>query len=352
VTIHGLNVLRLIFFQAILVFHLCWGLWPDGSLPDTLIWNVASKFAWEFCASGFFIVALTCFLIGWRTQSKGRKAIFFAFLLGGWGLFSLLQSAYDLLHGFSTQVWMSWDIYPLLALGLLTAKLADRGRGWLWLGGLGAFLLWIPFWHYEESKVLPLFPWHILIGNCREGYADWPIFPWIGLVWLGFSVGRWWKEKFADEPLRRIEKIEWVAWTMALLASFPFLRTYAFSPIGENWACYVFRQPTYEFWAHLVVFAFCLRISFTPGLQRWLEARPLVSPLGKLCISRRFWLAYLLHYPLLFSVLWGVKSYGLPPGHWALDMAVLFSLPAVEMCTRLAEKAFTLVNKSYVQPDP
>ena len=88
--------------------------------------------------------------------------------------------------------FLVWDIYPLIFLGVLCASVAEKVNPKIILGmGLFGFaMLWIPFWDYRE-----LFSMHtdarIVLGfaDCETDVSEWPVFPWIGLIWLGYAVG-------------------------------------------------------------------------------------------------------------------------------------------------------------------
>jgi hypothetical protein len=91
----GLDILRLLFFQGVAVFHYMNSVWPLG-----LDWNLPThyylgRFLQVFSFSGFAIVFITGFLNGYRSEVRNLSPKFILFLFFGWVVFSFLYSFFS-----------------------------------------------------------------------------------------------------------------------------------------------------------------------------------------------------------------------------------------------------------------
>ena len=116
--LYGLDLIRTLAFLAILIFHWSWAVWIDPSGPPnpmpTSLGALANTYARAFSFSGFTIVFLSFFLIGYRGSSYRKKNWLPVFFLAGFLLFSLCTFLKE--RGFP----FTWDIYPLLVVGILS----------------------------------------------------------------------------------------------------------------------------------------------------------------------------------------------------------------------------------------
>ncbi|MBP6217025.1 MAG: hypothetical protein KA436_00395 [Oligoflexales bacterium] len=299
--LHGFNIIRLLCFCALTTYHVYWVLsssvfnLPDN-YPNLFIWLI-EHYARSMCFSGFGIVVLSSFLLGRSKKSLRERRGLFIFLGLGWTLFSVLLSLRD-----QTEFHLAWDVYPLFLLGISSAYLIFRNTcGVFPLCALtcSLMLLFFPIWDLSLFRRLPYYVQEVLIGRCPEDYADWPILPWISLIWLGF----WWGRLYRDRGLlSRFYPYELVLWLPGLLLFFQHKEAYYYTPIGEGWACHTFRQPPIAFLGHLSLWLLAIRLSCHEKVQSFLDKNRVVRMIGTLALSRYFFIAYLLHYLILFSL--------------------------------------------------
>lgn len=349
----GLDLIRLLCFVGIVVFHSTWVIWkgpfgPPDPLP-TAIWTYALLYARVFAFSGFVIVFLTSFLIGtswgaerkcgWgrvRTSARISLAPKLYFILGAWLTFCLCVYLREgVFH-------LMWDVYPLLFVGIVSGRtllrFPSKRLGFFVM--IAGAMLSVPFWTFSVEKLLPFWWGEVFFGHCPEDYADWPLLPWIGLVWLGMIGGKTFAEKLKESggSAFRFRKSEWLIWGPGLCMFIVFSDAYFHTLLGDGWACYTFRQSPPVFWGHFLFWAFLVRLSFHPRVQRFLNETRLFTWVSHLAISRSFYLAYLTHFLLIFALVGLLDPQQKAEAPWVLNAILLLNLPLTEILVRFVPR--------------
>lgn len=315
----GLDLIRLASLIAIWYFHTQSVGWYEvtGQMSDHWIWRAAEIYSRVIPFSGFTILILTCFLHGMTWKGWRKATPLLGFLLAGWVVLNLLVMSEH------RHFWI-WDIYPLIALGLLTAPLAPRT-----LGVVGLIMTWIPFWQWGILQEISPYWRHMVIGNCANDMADWPILPWIGLTWAAFAAGR-----EIRGLMFRVGRLEGFALTVLLAASTLRWGVYYNVPLNGGFGCHMFRQAPLTWWCHLIWPMALIRLSVDPRIQGHLERFKPARWVGSLAISRHFWFAYLTHY-LLINAIFLDRGEVLEQYPVLCTAAYLSILPVTEILTRL-----------------
>ena len=334
---HGLDMIRLVSFFAIAIFHITfihYNTIDMAIVEHSGLLAVVEVVTRALAFSGFTIVFLACFLAAYSSMGRGSRLRLLAVLLIGWGV---------LVHLFwvTDSATLPWDIYPLLLVGLLMMAICER---WPRLFGgmtaLGALLLMIPFWALGNPLSLPPAAANIFgFAACSPAQSEWPVFPWIGLVWFGFGMGRVVRRTVDERPRQlRVGGVELACWAGVLAASLPSLGAYYHVRLGPLFACDAYRQTPLAWWSHFVWVLMVVRLSFDPRVQTWLNGIRSARWVSSLAISRSFWLAYVVHLMLAFLLSDIVESSGIEQTSWnagvITTIAVLF-LPMIEGTTRL-----------------
>ncbi len=334
--IYGFDLIRLIAFQAIIIFHCSWAIWlnPSGP-PDPLptpIWRFMEVYARMFSFSGFVIVFMTSFLLGIKESDYRKKFWLPIFLLGGWLLFWFCTYLKE-----KDLFIFQWDIYPFLVVGWLSGRwiLNCQRKLRVAFAILSVVLLCIPFWKIQSARQLPFWLGQILVGLCPEDYADWPILPWIALIWLGMLVGHFMRaRKRVGQLFFAFYKVEYFIAGLMIPAFLSLRARYFVTRLGDGWSCFTFRQELWVFWTHMLFWMGLLRLSLHPVVQNTLAASKIVRMLSSLAINRHFFLAYLGHYLLIFALigLWDPQQTA--DNKLFLDSIVLLVLPLSEIFAR------------------
>ena len=341
----GLDLLRLISFQAIVVYHAAWVLWssplgPPDPLP-TAIWQLSSIYARSFAFSGFTIAFLCSFLSGFHQRISEKRAWLPAFLLFGWVVFCFCTSLKEV-----NEFHLTWDIYPLLAFGFLTGRIFGHAPVKLRVSMLLVCfaLLWVPFWELGWGEHLPLWAEEVLVGRCPQDYADWPILPWLFLIWSGVlsgSLARY-SVDMHGPTVMRVRRGEPLLWVGIVVVFIHFSGAYYHTSVGNGWSCFTFRQEPKLFWAHFLFWALLMRLSLILGVQRYLTSLAWVRWLSNMAISRRFFVAYLLHFLVMFALIGTLTSDVRAVPLWLADVVVLAVLPFTELSNRTMGKLTSL----------
>ena len=334
-----LDFLRTISFFPIVIFHAQLVKWYDpgvdlsAEVPAIAVLEAVVR---SLSFSGFSIVFLTSFLMGLRPRKIKKRTSLLTFLLIGWVLLSLL-SLY-----FGGDFSLTWDVYPLIALGIITSTLfhsAFSNRFGVVLPSIGFILLWIKPWDWIELNGY--------LGNalgfasCQTEVAEWPIFPWIGLVWLGYGLGHYVKENLKDGGIS-LTKREGVMWLLFIAASLPHFGPFYNIRLGVYFSCDVYRMPPEIFWAHLSLPLAITRVALIPRVNKAVHEMKFFTWLSTLAINRVFWLAYIVAYFQNFIVCYLIEVFieGSPNyGTWITLIAYTW-FPLTEVLTRFVEKSF------------
>ena len=198
--IYGFDIVRLVFFIAIYIFHLSLALFYTTEIASSRFSTVS--YAAEALCSNIFFGRIynnlsNSHVNGFLRFRHTKKLKIFSFMIFAWLIFQLiLAPAYDSPVG--------WDVYPLILFSIgicLFCRIISDKLVYL-MSLIGFCMMWIPFWEYR-SKVLPMSePLQNILGfvDCNLKEADeWPILPWAGICWLsygiGLKVGQIWKKK-------------------------------------------------------------------------------------------------------------------------------------------------------------
>jgi uncharacterized membrane protein len=326
----GLDLVRFFSFLAIHVYHITQAGWGDQDYNLGRFSNLCLGLEWyarELSFSGFSIVLLTSFLKGQRKNSLKNHLALYGFMLMGWLLFC---AAYT----WKYELRFMWDVYPLLVLGFFSASLlrSIHTRLIYILGIASLVLLWIPLWKLSSFHWIPFSMKAIWVGDCDINEAEWPILPWIGLIWLGYAAGTFVRGRFLA-----LKPLELIFWVPCLLLSIPQLGKYAQVPVNSGYACFIFRQEMTTLWSHLIWIVFLMRLSLDPGIQDFLTKRKWVRFLSQTRFSTKFWLFYFVHYIACFFLFHGHRTFYLE--HPRVAELAMLGLPIlVELFCRVIVK--------------
>lgn len=331
--IYGFDLIRITAFIAIIAFHSSWVVYLDvNGAPDplpTFSTHLAELYSRALSFSGFVVILLSSFLIGMRSGKYAKSFWLPFFLFFGWGVFCFLTYVKEKEFSFE------WDIYPLLAIGLFTGGflLKQSKAVRIFFTALSVLMLCIPFWKIGWFYTLPFYVGQIFVGQCPQDYADWPIFPWVGLMWLGMLGGSLTQDAVDKNFDFRFRKWEAFAAFGILFYLYQFRGAYYHTPLGNGWACHNFRQEPQAFWAHLLFWIALIRISLNPTVNTFLSKRRFVHFISNLAMNRHFFLAYLLHYIVLFAIS-GFLEAEQNPTLFVIDVITILEVPVTELCTR------------------
>ena len=333
----GLDLIRINAFLAIIIYHATWIFWAHLPAPPrpfpTIFWTIASSYARALSFSGFIVVFLSSLLYGQKQKSFSQKKWLVPFVLTAWIVFCILLGVRE-----HVEFQISWDIYPLLLLGFSSGSLLIKYFNSKFGAIVSFILLLVPYWKLE-SYIKNNFIQQVLVGSCPEDYADWPILPWIFLIWFGMFTGKMLKEKYYW-PSWNINQKEAFFWLIPIFLMTYSYKTYYEVPLGNYWACYTFRQDFTKFTSHFLFFLFLIRSTLDSRVQIFLKKIPLCLKISILYSNRYFFLAYLLHYILLFSLLGIMRSRNLYDNPYFQDFGLIFCIFSTEYLTRISVKIF------------
>lgn len=349
-----IDLLRFVSFLAIGIHHFAWIFWYTRDVPPVVASQtytaymqlVTETYARSLSFSGFTIVGLASFLQAFSRQEFGRRVFLFSFLLLGWGVFCVLITQ-------ETGFYPGWDVYPLLFSGLIFASFAERisHRALKFLGFTGYILLLIPFWKFTQLQELPFFIRHVLVGVCENDLADWPVLPWVGLVWMCYWFGSEVKRKLGSlQGQWNLTQRELWIWILLLTAGATQFGKYFGVPLGKDFPCFVYRQEPYVFWGHFVWILFIVRAAFDSRVKLKIQNNVPLQWICRLAITRHFWLAYIIHYCLAYLFNNTLDALGGEANWWYIHaVALIYALffPTVELLTRGALLLFKNAPRFY-----
>ena len=344
---HGIDVVRLLSFFAIATFHISLIHYFTADIKmaeQSWIIRSAEQFSRVLAFSGFTVLLLTSFMTAYSGYSLKKRIRLYSFLTIGWFVFSALMGASGTLV---------WDIYPLIITGVLSSMLMEFGsrklaRG---LGIIGFIMLWIPFWEFSSFVTLPESVAFVTgIGKCQFNMVEWPILPWIGMVWAGYWIGLEVRERVTtgrwDELA--INKKELLLWVGILAVSTLKWGAFYNVNLGYQFACEAYRQPPDTFWAHLIWPIFFARLSIDPTIQRALANNRICQYISGLAISRKFWLAYITNYLLAHIISFLLDVTAVEQTSWntpTIAFLSLFFLPMTELAVRGILRTWSMAKK-------
>jgi hypothetical protein len=362
---YGLDVVRLVSFFAIATHHVSLVHYTTKTIEiaeRSLVIRATEQVSRVLSFSGFTVCFLTSILTAYSGSSLAKRARLFAFLSVGWVVFSSLMNAND-------PSWLVWDVYPLIMVGVLTATLAEMaGAGVVRvLALLGYLMLWVEWW---ELGVGPALPSRLAIAlgfaDCMDGGIEWPVLPWIGLVWCGYGIGREirvWRAsavaRAAVSPGKRdvlqISRLEAGIWGALIVAGIPLLGSFYHINLGRFFSCEAYRQPPLTWWAHFLWPLALMRLSLDPRVNARLAKSRVCRWISGLAVSRKFWLAYILNYLLCYVVSWSLMTSGVEATEWnvfTIAMIAVFFLPLTELVTRGVLALWALIAALLRDPPP
>lgn len=255
-----------------------------------------------FSFSGFILVFLVFFLIGFK---KKRKTFFPVLVQVFLGFFAL-----SLFAGYNFFQWsFHWDTYHFIILSLLVVFIMNHfSVSFKVLIVLGVVLLWIPFWNFSIFYTNS-FVQEALIGVCKEGISrgTWPLLPWIGLVFLAYGLGFYYN--INQKILSQIPVKKLLLWIFVVVLCLLFWGGYSHLVFGAQANCFLHRQDPWIFWVHFIVFLFFVRLAFLQKIQCFLARYRFFILLEKLSWSTHFGLSFIIF--LLMNALFGQYFYSL-----------------------------------------
>ncbi len=334
--VHGFDLLRSAVFLAIMIFHFSWALfaydpYPRPDLTPNWLTQPAYYYAQMLTLGGHVILCLSSLLFGLRLRPFAERMRTWLGLLAAWLAFA---GFLHLREGGSFH--LAWDVYPLVALGWSSSYLLifrSRRAAFITLC-FSLLLLSQSFWEWPLFTKLPLYGQEVLVGRCPEDYADWPVLPWIGLVWASVAVG--YLLRFVKDFSLRARELP--LWLGVVLVFCHYYEPHYYIDLGDAFACALFRRSLAVRGAQLALLALILRIALIPEVQGALQRRAFIRWLSTLACNRRFYLAYFIHYMLIFCFFALQEFFVLYGAQWFYALA-LGSLPFLtEITTRVVGK--------------
>ncbi|MEK7355768.1 MAG: hypothetical protein AAB250_04935, partial [Bdellovibrionota bacterium] len=209
-------------------------------------------------------------------------------------------------------------------------------------------LTWIEFWDWSFFSGMTLQWRHWWIGDCSVDLADWPILPWIGIIWMPYAIGAWDRLTSPAKESSRLgawRKWEWALWPVLLIASIPQLGVFYEITLGPMFACFSFRQAPFVFWSNFVFVVFLLRVSLLESVQTKLERFAVARAIGRLRLNQSFGISYLIHYTLIEAIVYFWRPVLAASPDLAL-VAMLSILPVTEISVRGIEALFSRLRRS------
>lgn len=350
--IHGFDLIRLVSFFAIATFHVSLIHYYTKDIEiaaESPIIRATEQISRVLSFSGFTIIFLTSILTALSGSAISKRIRLYAFLCIGWIIFSGLMSG-------SSAYFLVWDIYPLIFLGVLCISIIEKLRPKLVtvLGLLGFAMLWIPFWNYRELISMPT-DLRVVLGfaDCQTDVSEWPIFPWVGLVWVGYAIGY----GIRQLPIDRRDSTfsftwkEAIIWLVFLGAGSTQWGAFYRIGLGEFFACEAYRQPPLIWWGHFIFVLFAIRVSLIPNVQSWMSNQRFFCWISSLAISRKFWLAYITNYLFAHVIDWLLNITQIEATDWnvpVIAFIAVFFLPMTEVLTRI----ILAISALYKNPKP
>ena len=286
--LYGLDIIRLIATINIVNYHVYEALFYEDISPFKA--GFVSITNRTFSTSIFIILTLLSFLYGFKSTSENRwKKL--AVLLPI-GCFVLLITQGD--EPF-TDLYTDWDIFGFLIISILSLYALKKLKLIMPAAFIGFILLCIPIWEWfpNEGSYLK----NIFIGNCIEGKPGnaFPLFPWIGLIWFGYGLGVWTKNKGLDY-LSKWKNKEIIIWLLLFVIAYPQWGAYYHTPIGPGFFCFMLRQSPLIFWSHFIVILFFIRLALIETINIYLSNCKAYNWLRSLAWTRFFGVCYITHF--------------------------------------------------------
>jgi hypothetical protein len=317
--LYGLDVIRFVSFLAISGYHFIYVVWRNQPAQydmvmssDRLYKAVMEPFMHALSHSGFSILLITTFLIGFRNLTAKIHWRLFGYVFIAWLLFSWADQDFK-------KLVLYWEVYPLLIVGLVIVEFAHKVKLNLVyaLGTLGFALTWVQF--AASHPGLPLWIEQSLFGTCAQDLSNFPILPWVGLVAFGYGLGLAAQQHPAYAA--KIKTAELWTWVVLLISASFNLGAF-FNIHAMDFECKAFHVPPLEYWSHMVFILFLMRISLVDRVNEFFRSH--LSTISRLQTSKNFFLVYAVQYLLCFVV---AETFG----HQLRENAPLFSFALLAM---------------------
>lgn len=260
----------------------------SGTNPMNIFFEAYCRW---FAFSGFLIVALTFFLIGWNGLSARKLKTLLAVCFIG--ILTLIWVNEEL-----GQIFLEWDIYAYLIVSLLLIAFLNSFPKVLFASGaISCLALALPRSFYSFPQWSGKWFYNPLFGDyLQEGGGSWPLIPWTGLPILFFALGQWLKKSAASLPYQeqffRKEKLIWLV--LALLA-IPTIGGYYATPVGPGFSEFVFNRPPIILFGNLFWLILAIRVSLYRPCNEAIGKLKAFQILSRWHLSRNFFLFYLVH---------------------------------------------------------
>lgn len=295
----GFDLLRTLVFVAIFNYHyFYWVFYGPVSPYEGYPFRALEVFLRTFYFGGQYILFLAILLIS-RSETFVQKALgTSAFCVVAWLIFCGVDS-----H--DNDYFLTWDIHALLAIGLIGSLFVLKffNKKVLFFLGLAFCALpsFINLSRFVESDFLK----QILFGICERDMSDWPVFPWLGFVFLIFAVGRFSTrptlQSRLSAPPTQLEHLLFVASLVVfLIFLMPVLQSF---PGGKEWTCLTMGPINWHVIVAMAPFVFAVRYSMVKNYDNWLRSQNWARWLSDTILNRSFGLFYAVHYPVI--ALWG-----------------------------------------------
>ena len=355
------DIIRLISFAAIVWWHYAYAMWAGGVsrnplASESLLWHSMGQVSLFLAFSGFSVIVLSSFLTG-LVGRKVQQFKFIAFFIVGWALFTLVGR---LTYG----LWFfEWDIYPFLIISFLSLRVFQffrSGAVLLVAAGVGCIVSLIPFWRFDFFNTLHPLAKAVLVGSSQgEALGQWPVLPFIGLVWCFYGLGRYLKTEGRlllggaqvrgrpNQSFLPWQRAEFFVWPVVLGAGALCLGAHMGHSIDVYLDAKLYRLPPYQLWGQLLWVVFFMRLGLLQKVQEFLARQSWVQWVGQLQVSKNFWAMYVVHYLVIFLLVYGfrdVVAYSV----WGSFVCLLLVPVLSEQLVRAGQFLIRLIRRSFI----
>ena len=177
-----IDLLRGILIVGVVIFHLLWNLESYGFLPFTL---VNSSFWWVVSRMGAIAFLVIVGMSLQYTHAKGFRWRKFTLRVVLIALCATIVSLVTYLVDDKTFIY--FGILHLIATGSLLAAFALRFPSWVRVLA-GVIAIFLPHLYTITTIQTRNFAWSGLTENAPDSLDFYPLFPWVGWVFLGSAV--------------------------------------------------------------------------------------------------------------------------------------------------------------------
>jgi uncharacterized membrane protein len=334
-----LDIFKAFSMISIIVFHFNEFIFDFEFYPlraETYFFNYVAYLSEYTAFSGQSIVAIFSFLFGLNGFSTSPKK--FAKLLGLFAVgYVVINVSYYNTEALST---FYWDIYPFLLVSYISLTIIKENRLAILATALsGLAMLVFPYQPLSKTAGDSDLFREILYGMCNEqNQSSWPLFPWIGLVWVFFGLGRFINFNEALRlRLKRLNKAEMLVYGSVFLGTLPFFKYFGGTPYGKSLYCNVLQAPLLSTWAYLIFILLVIRMAFVAKVNHFCHALSVLRVCSNSTWAKYFGPTYIFHvlvlgilgnysailehnpiyYDLaLFGMFLGVEWFGLTLSYW------------------------------------